>query len=375
MWEPQALFSNYIQRQPVIFHGMDALRGLYSIPANRIAVIHGRGLTDTARQMLAEIFHKRDLQFLPKSWKGEPRLSNVGETLRAIEEFRPDFFIAVGGGSVIDGTKLCRLLLEFPFYNKERSRLEGISLHSRFAAVPTTLGSGAEVSSAIMIIDDATGSKQAIVHADMRPEAVAYNPAYVSAASHDVQAASLLDAVSHLVEGYLSCKKNDMADLMAEAGIRILFGELPSLANGHADFLRLQYAGYLGGMVQDTCLVGAAHAIAHQFGAQGFSHGIAVGILLVPILRWNMQDETVRSRFHQLLHRAGIEEKIFFDRLGALQKLGGFDKHQIILKSELSARAKMPGFFEAIRRDPGGKGNPVPMNDAYLQGFVEDFAE
>lgn len=48
MWEPQALFSNYIQRQPVIFHGMDALRGLYSIPANRIAVIHGRGMTDTA---------------------------------------------------------------------------------------------------------------------------------------------------------------------------------------------------------------------------------------------------------------------------------------------------------------------------------------
>lgn len=374
MWKPDSMYSEYALYQPVILYGMDALWGLSSFPGARIAVISGSTLDPDVKARLDSVFSKRSLAYITRSWKGEPDIGSLRGSIAALEEVKPDVIVAVGGGSVIDGAKLCRLFYEFPYYMNGGTKLSQLVFRTKFIAIPTTPGSGAEISSAAVYLDTALGRKEMVVCHDLRPSVIAFIPGLVKKAPERLITASMLDAVGHIVEGYTSNRDNRLADIHAEEALSILYEEFSVKAASERDYLRIQYAGYLGGMVQDHCIVGAAHAIAHQLTRYHFPHGEAVALLLPGVIRRNCADASVEQRYNTLCSRSGIGS------VGALlgfietqlQKSGISDRAGEI-RSCLSRLADDEQFIRNIMEDRGGKGSPCPLDKAYIAGLVEGF--
>ena len=86
-----------------------------------------------------------EISFVEKKWQGEPTLNSLSETIVDIEKIKPDMIIAIGGGSVIDGAKLVRTYYEFPFFDMNNTKFSMLNWKTNFVAIPTTIGSGAEI--------------------------------------------------------------------------------------------------------------------------------------------------------------------------------------------------------------------------------------
>ncbi len=370
MWQPQGFYNEYTLRTPVVLSGEESIRGLYNYPASKIAVIHGSSFKE--RDLFISTFSKRDVKFFNRSWKSEPDFDGLKGTLAEIESFEPDVIIAVGGGSVIDGSKLCRVLYEFPYFNPKNSSIGGNMLRTRFIAVPTTVGSGAEVSSAAVYYDAAEHRKDMVVMHELQPDVIVYDSRYVSNTPYRLLSASALDAMAHILEGYVSNINNAFTDVMAEKGLTLLHEELDAVINGcDLDYGRLQHAGYIGGIVQNHCIVGAAHAMAHQLTEQGYSHGEAVSLMLSPVIRMNMKDELSCKRYGMISKRAGfdtVEDLISF--IDSVIEYAGISDRQDALKEYLIKMQEDKSFCENVINDRGGKGNPVEITEDYIKQLV-----
>lgn len=377
MWQPQGLYSQYLLRTPVLLSGKEAARGLYNYPGGRFAVIHGSAFSEESKELFKSIFKKKDIGFFKRSWKGEPSFTGLSGTAAELEDFRPDVIVAVGGGSVIDGSKLCRLLLEFPFFDVLHSRIDGSDLKTRFIAVPTTVGSGAEVSSAAVYWDEEKHKKEMVVIHELQPDVIVYDAEYVKGTPRRILCASALDGMSHIIEGCVSNMDNSMADVLGEKGLALfhkvlakVIGE-PDQELTENDYKRLQYAGYLGGIVQNHCIVGAAHAIAHQLTDRGYSHGEAVGLLLPGVIEANRRDETANSRYGALSGEARFRDvNGLISFLKQVLSASGIADRYSGLKKLLASLASSDVFIENVMADRGGKGNPVPITKEYIEALV-----
>lgn len=372
MWNPQGIYNQYILRTPAIITGKESVRGLYNYPCAKVAVIHGSSVSD--KEIFRETFKKRDLRFFHRSWSGEPDLEGISDTLHALEDFRPDTIIAIGGGSVVDGAKLCRLFLEFPYYKPGLTSIYGELFTTTFIAVPTTIGSGAEISSAAVYIDKESGSKQMVVMHELQPEVIVYDDRYVKDTPDKLLCESALDACAHLVEGYVSNIDNDMVGTMAECGLSVLKNELDKfIGNKHEniEFCRLQQAGQIGGIVQNHCIVGAAHAVAHQLSKFGFSHGEAVGLLLPSVIKLNMEDDATLTKYERLAVRSGFQNTdAMINFLMELIRSGNIYSRKSELVNILKTNITNPEFRHCIINDRGGKGNPVEITGEYIERLI-----
>ena len=312
------------------------------------------------------------MRFILRSWKGEPVFEGLRGTVSEIETFKPDVIIAVGGGSVIDGSKLCRLLYEVPCYDPKTSQVDGSMLKTSFIAVPTTVGSGSEVSSAAVFWDTLKHRKDMVVIHELQPEVVVYDPHYISGSPTRLLCASALDAMAHILEGYVSNIHNAFVDVLAEKGLAILHEEFEAmLSDKTVDFGRLQYAGYIGGIVQNHCIVGAAHALAHQLTAHGYSHGEAVALLLPSVIRLNMENNVAYERYAAIAKRAGFEgiNSLISFIVSVAEYAEIYDRCED-LKDYLLKAMDDDAFRENVKADRGGKGNPVEITDNYLQNLI-----
>ncbi len=370
MWQPQGFYNEHTLRTPVIISGEESVKGLYNYPASRIAVIHGSSFED--KDLFLTAFSKREIRFFRRSWKEEPDFEGLKGTIKEIEAYKPDVIMAVGGGSVIDGSKICRLLYEFPCYDPMTSRISGHMLKTRFIAVPTTVGSGAEVSSAAVYYDAHDGRKDMIVMHELQPDVIVYDPRYVSGTPARLLCASALDAMAHILEGYVSNIDNSFTDVLAEEGLSLLHNELASLISGTTpSYRRLQYAGYMGGIVQNHCIVGAAHATAHQLTGQGYSHGEAVALLLPSVIRMNMTSNTCADKYEAIAKRADFndaEDMISF--INNVIEYAGISERRNALREYLLSIQDDTVFCDNIMNDKGGRGNPIEITVEYIKQLI-----
>lgn len=373
MWKPQGIYTEFILDQPTILFGENAILGLSSFPGSRIAVISSTSANVGILETIKKVFKRKVVININRSWNGEPDLSNIRNSIEELENSRPDVIIAVGGGSVIDGAKLCRLFYEFPFFNRRETRINQLSFKTKFIAIPTTIGSGAEASSAAVFVNKEEKRKEMIVAHDLRADVVVLNPEYVRSAPEKIIISSSLDAVGHIVEGYISLRNNGFIDIYAEKALDIFLSELKAV---NRNYLRLQYAGYLGGVIQNHCLVGVAHALSHQLSDFGYSHGEAVALLISDAIRQNIKDCKVKDRINILCSRAGIsdyEELIcFIEKQVSNAGIGSRKKELYDLLLRLFSNN---AFIENVINDMGGKGNPIPITKDYLNDYIRGFGD
>ena len=374
MWEPQGMYSKFILQQPVILFGENAIMGLKSYPSSRVAVIHGSSLNEDYKTKVLKSLSAFEISFVEKKWQGEPTLNSLSETIADIEKIKPDMIIAIGGGSVIDGAKMVRTYYEFPFFDVNDTRFSMLNWKTNFVAIPTTIGSGAEISSASVMYNDSNKSKEFIISHQFIPEIIVLEASLIENAPKKMLLSSMVDALSHCIEGYMSNINNMLIDSYAEKAIQIIskYYEVVSKGLDKENLNKLQLASVFAGMVQNHCIVGATHAIAHQMSAFGLSHSNAISIFLPLVIRKNIKNKESNNRFEQLAIHSGFSKgSKLLDFVEDVISSFDLQKEKSILLDNREIILSDDSFFERALSDKGGQGNPISMDKEFLQDIIK----
>lgn len=375
MWEPQGMYSKFVLKQPTILFGPNAIMGLKTYACARVSVIHGSSLDEGYKDKIIRALSSYEISFVNKTWLGEPTLESLYSTIKKVEEFKPDLIIAIGGGSVIDGAKMVRTYYEFPFFEVNETSFSMLNWKTTFVAIPTTIGSGAEISSASVMYNDKSKAKEFIISHQFIPEIIVLEASLIENAPKKVLMSSMVDAMSHAIEGYMSTLDNLLVDSYAEKAIQIISQYYQVISEGvtQENINKLQLASLFAGLVQNHCIVGATHALAHQMSAYGLSHACAIAIFLPAVIRKNIENTDAKSRFNQLALHSGFakgENLLSFVE----EFIGSFDLEEElnVVKKNKQNILSDHGFFERALNDKGGQGNPVPMDKEFLQEIFKE---
>lgn len=311
---------------------------------------------------------------------GEPTLARLRPALAQLQALRPDWIVAVGGGSVIDSAKLLWLLYEHPDIEPERLlrpfALPDLRGKARLAVLPTTAGTGAEVSSAAVLGLD-NGAKHAVVSHTLLPDLVILDPDLLAAVPAPAMAAAGLDALAHALEGYVSRHANPLADHFAETAVALLFEHLPHVVAQRDDrerVLEVQLAAMMAGWVQNLKLPGLGHAVAHQLGGLGLGHGSACGVLLAPAMQLNCADAAVQQKYSRLAQRVGLADAAaLVEAVRALvASLGLAGLNAVLPGGSAAWRDALPAITEGALNDPCAAANPIMPTPDLVRQVLQD---
>lgn len=375
MWEPQGMYSKFLLKQPTILFGNNAIMGLKTYACSRVAVIHGSSLNEEYKQKVSNAVSAYEIMFVQKTWVGEPTFDNLNPTIEKIERFKPDLIIAIGGGSVIDGAKMVRTYYEFPFFDVKETSFSMLNWKSTFVAVPTTIGSGSEISSASVMYNDIQKTKEFVVSHQFIPEIIVLEASLIENAPKKILLSSMVDALSHAIEGYMSTIDNLLVDSYAEKAVQIISQNYQVISENieQDNINKLQLASLFAGLVQNHCIVGATHALAHQMSAYGLSHASAIAIFLPTVIKKNIEDPDAKSRFNKLAVHSGFAKGE--DLLSFVEEfITSFDLTQELnlVKNNKQYILNNDVFFEQALNDKGGQGNPVPMDRKFLMDIFKE---
>ncbi|HYD51314.1 MAG TPA: bifunctional acetaldehyde-CoA/alcohol dehydrogenase [Gemmatimonadaceae bacterium] len=243
----------------------------------------------------------------------DPCTDTVERGLRAMQQFRPDCIIALGGGSPMDAAKAMWLFYEHPETSFEalkqkfmdiRKRIykyPQLGLKSQFVAIPTTSGSGSEVTSFAVITDRKQGdTKYPLADYELTPDVAIIDPDYVATLPKTLVADAGMDVLTHAIEAYVSVMANDYTDGLALQAIRLVVEHIERSYHD-ADPLareRMHNASTIAGMAFANAFLGITHSLAHKWGAAFHTaHGRTNAILLPHVVAYNAATPTKFASF------------------------------------------------------------------------------
>lgn len=374
MWEPSGLYSKFVLKMPTLLFGRNALNGLKNFPASKVAVVHGTSLSEDLKGKIKSAISSFEVIYIEKSWGGEPELNTLKESLRKIEVFKPDVIIAVGGGSVIDGAKMLRAFYEFPYLNVQTRNFNMLNFSTSFIAIPTTIGSGAEISSASVLYDEEQKTKDFFISHSFIPEIIILDPRFILDAPDDILFSTMVDALSHVVEGYVSLLNNPIVDIYAEKALQLIAEnwEVFKITRTFESAQNLQFASVLAGLVQNHCIVGAAHGLAHQLSSYGFSHSSAISIVLKAVVNKNAKSPDVKCKYEKLASASGITNGVegICKLIEAVSDASNNQKDRERFKLLLNTILNNDVFFSNAMKDKGAKGNPLPLSESFYKEIL-----
>jgi acetaldehyde dehydrogenase/alcohol dehydrogenase len=249
--------------------------------------------------------------------QADPNLTTVRKCVEACNAFQPDVIVALGGGSPMDAAKIAWVMYEHPEVDFEDLAMRFMDIRKRIykfpkmgikaqmIAIPTTSGTGSEVTPFAVVTDDATGKKYPIADYELTPNMAIIDPNLVMNLPKGLTAAGGIDAVTHALEAYVSIMANEFSDGQALQALKMLQQYLPSsYKNGAADPKareKVHYAATLAGVAFANAFLGACHSMAHKLGAAfHLPHGIANALLISNVIRYNANDNpTKQAAFSQ----------------------------------------------------------------------------
>ncbi len=239
--------------------------------------------------------------------KPDPTISTINEALSMVKTYEPDVIIALGGGSPIDAAKIVWLMYEQPDTVFEDIAMRFLDIRKRICelpelgqkammvAIPTTSGTGSEVTPFAVITDDKTHVKYPIADYALTPNMAIIDPNFVDTMPAGLCAASGIDALTHAVEAYVSALATNFTNSPALEATKLIFRYLPrSYKEGKNDPIareKIHYASCLAGMAFANSFLGLCHSMAHKLGAAfNIPHGIANALIINQVIRYNSTD-------------------------------------------------------------------------------------
>jgi len=250
----------------------------------------------------------------------DPTLGNATEGAKQMSAFCPDTIIALGGGSAMDAAKIMWVLYEHPEADFMDMAMRFIDIRKRvytfpkmgekayFIAVPTSAGTGSEVTPFAVITDEKTGVKYPLADYELLPNMAIIDTDFHMSAPKGLTAASGIDAVTHAVEAYAAMLATDYTDGLALQSLKNIFKYLPrAYENGQTDIEareKMANAATMAGMAFANAFLGVCHSMAHKLGAfHHLPHGVANALMIEEVLRFNASEAPAKmGTFSQYDH-------------------------------------------------------------------------
>ncbi|MBR1824007.1 MAG: bifunctional acetaldehyde-CoA/alcohol dehydrogenase, partial [Ruminococcus sp.] len=255
----------------------------------------------------------------------DPTLACAKEGAAQIAVFKPDVIIALGGGSAMDAAKIMWVLYEHPEADFADMAMRFMDIRKRvytfpkmgekayFVAIPTSAGTGSEVTPFAVITDEATGVKYPLADYELLPNMAIIDTDLHMTAPKGLTSASGIDAVTHALEAYASVMATDFTDGLALKALKIIFEYLPrAYDNGPNDpeaREKMANAATMAGMAFANAFLGVSHSLAHKLGAyHHIPHGIANALVIEDVLRFNAAETPAKmGTFPQYDHPHTLE--------------------------------------------------------------------
>ena len=270
--------------------------------------LYEHGYTDSITKKLDEIGIEHTTFF---DVSPDPTLSCAREGAKQMHAFKPDCIIALGGGSAMDAAKIMWVLYEHPDADFLDMAMRFSDIRKRvytfpkmgekayFIAVPTSAGTGSEVTPFAVITDDETGIKYPLADYELMPNMAIVDADMHMTAPRGLTAASGIDAVTHALEAYASMLATDFTDGLALRALKVIFKYLPeAYENGQTDARareKMANAATMAGMAFANAFLGVCHSMAHKLGAfHHLPHGVANALMIDGVLRFNASETPVK---------------------------------------------------------------------------------
>ncbi|NLK69848.1 MAG: bifunctional acetaldehyde-CoA/alcohol dehydrogenase [Clostridiales bacterium] len=269
----------------------------------------------------------------------DPTLESAKKGAAAMEAFQPDCIIAVGGGSPMDAAKIMWVLYEHPNADFMDMAMRFADIRKRvyafpkmgnkayFVAIPTSAGTGSEVTPFAVITDEQTGVKYPLADYELLPNMAIVDADLMMNAPKGLTAASGIDALTHSLEAYASMLATDYTDSLALRSMKMVFENLPkAYENGPNEPVareKMANAATMAGMAFANAFLGICHSMAHKLGAfHKLPHGVANALLITEVIRFNSSEAPAKmgtfpqyqyphalSRYAEIADYLGIKGK------------------------------------------------------------------
>jgi len=275
--------------------------------------------------------------------QADPTLSTVRKCVEAANTFQPDVIVALGGGSPMDAAKIAWVMYEHPEVDfadlalrfmdirKRIYKFPTMGIKAKLIAIPTTSGTGSEVTPFAVVTDDATGKKYPIADYELTPNMAIIDPNLVMNLPKSLTAFGGIDAVVHALESYVSIMANEFSDGQALQALKLMKEYLPSAyTNGAKDPVareKVHYGATIAGIAFANAFLGACHSMAHKLGAAfHLPHGLSNALLIANVIRYNANDNPTKQAAFSQYDRP--KAKCRYAEIAKHLDLGGADKDE-----------------------------------------------
>lgn len=341
-----------------------ALRELKELGKKRAFIVTDKvlfelGFTDHVTKVLDEIGIEYAVYF---DVEPDPTLSCARKGAVEMINFQPDTIIALGGGSPMDAAKIMWVLYEHPLEKFEDLAMRFMDIRKRvypfpklggkamFVAIPTSAGTGSEVTPFAVITDEHTDIKYPLADYELTPDIAIVDAELMMAMPKSLTSASGIDALTHGLEAFVSILASEFTNGLALEAIRLIFKYLPDAYNEGTTNIKarekMAHASTIAGMAFANAFLGVCHSLAHKLGAtHHVPHGIANAMLITEVIRFNAVDNPRKqASFSQYKYP---NAKWRYARIADYLNLGGTnenEKVELLIQAieELKAKIGIP---------------------------------
>ena len=313
-----------------LYHGKGALEELKNLKGKKAVVVVGGGsmkrfgFLDRAVNYLKEAGMEVALF---ENVEPDPSVDTVMKGAKMMQEFEPDWIVAMGGGSPIDAAKAMWAFYEYPETSFDDLitpfSFPTLRQKASFCAIPSTSGTATEVTAFSVITDYTKGIKYPLADFNITPDVAIVDPDLAETMPKKLTAHTGMDAMTHAIEAYVSTLHCDYTDPLALHAIKMIHNDLKKSYDGDMDARdRMHNAQCLAGMAFSNALLGIVHSMAHKTGAAysggHIVHGCANAMYLPRVIQYNAKVESAAVRYAEIADFIGLGGNTVDEKVAAL---------------------------------------------------------
>lgn len=297
-----------------LYFGDNAIEHLKSVKGTKAMLVIGsqRLIKDGTVPKIQELLKEANIETSVFSGiENDPSVETVMKGVNAMNEFNPDLIVGIGGGSPIDAAKAMWIFYEYPNFTFEEAakpfNLPELRQKAKFIAIPTTSGTGSEVTSFSVITDEKTGIKYPIADYNITPDVAIVDTNLVKSMTPNLVANTGMDALVHAFEAYVSTVRNPITDALAMKSIEMTVDNLVNSYKGDEKARKeMHIAQNLAGMAFSNAILGIVHSMSHKTGKIfNIPHGLANAIYLPYAIQFNAK--TAGETYADIARRLGLK--------------------------------------------------------------------
>ncbi|MBD3949612.1 iron-containing alcohol dehydrogenase [Tuanshanicoccus lijuaniae] len=293
-----------------LIFGENSLEYLKELDGEKAIIVHDgfflkeSGYFEEIKQYLVEAGFQVD-EF--SGIESDPSFATVLKGAEKMKSFNPDWIIAVGGGSVMDAAKAMWIYYEHPEMNELSQLVKPIPKlreKAKMCCIPTSSGTGSEVSRSVVISDSKTHKKNGVGDMEMMPDIAILEPKLTISLPKSITAATGMDALTHAIEARVSRRSNMVADALADKAIREIYKNIITAfkepENIHARE-KMLISATISGIAFTNVSLGIVHSLSHPIGGKfNVPHGLSNAIILPYVIEFNSQDKETKRIYDEI---------------------------------------------------------------------------